>query len=354
MMPEAMFESAVASMLANKQSGSKIDTYIQKCDQVFEKRKDEEEATFEERLNNLAFKLMQFDTVKYAHKVITLEDSINRQLEIGFISKREDILDRHKKLGITNMQVSCDIEIINCTYGYTRKSVNPGNTQNKNCRLKLNAFDKTKDGTANLVFGARLETEGILFEIDKVKIIKWLLQNCVISEEQLPDLEDDVSVKKWFAEYVNGEAITLFGNIEESDNMQITKYVFDLLHSMSHAFMKTAGELSGLAVNSLTEIIFVETASIFIYAQTSQGIPLGALSGMAESKYIYYLKRTYEDNRNCIFDPICTERDDSACNACLHLPETSCSHFNQELGRKFLYTLEKTDEEKPIVGFWEM
>lgn len=352
MIPEAMLESAVANMLANKQSGSKVDKYIQKCDQIFERKQGEEEANFEERLNHFAFKLMQYDTVKYARKTISLQESIARQRDMGFITKQEDIFDRHDKLGIANMQVSCDIEIINCTYGYTRKSENPSNTKNKNCRLKLNAFDKTKDGSANLVYGARLETEGILFEIDKVKIIKWLLVNKIIKEEQLPDFEDKVSVKKWFCQYVNGEAISMFGDIDEK--MVVTKYMFELLHSMSHAFMKTVGELSGLSVNSLTEIIFVETASIFIYAQTSQGIPLGALSGMAESKYIFFLKRTFEDNRNCIFDPICTERDDSACNACLHLPETSCSYFNQELGRKYLYTVEKVNEKKPLIGFWEM
>ena len=352
MIPEAGFESAVATMMASKTSGSKIDQYINKCDRIFVKKPGEAESDYIERLNHLAFKLMQYDTVKYAKRVITLEDSIKRQLEIGFILKDEDILNLHKTLGINNMQVSCDIEIINCTYGYTRRSVNPMNTKNKNCKLKLNAYDKTKDGGSNIAFGARLETEGILFEIDKVKIIKWLLANGVISEEQLPDLEDDVSVKKWFAENINGEAITMFGEVE--GNKIITKYVFELLHSMSHAFMKTAGELSGLAVNSLTEIIFVETASIFIYAQTSQGIPLGALSGMAESKYIFFLKNTLEDNRNCIFDPICTERDGSACNACMHLPETSCSHFNQELGRKYLYSLENLIEEKTLIGFWEM
>ena len=48
---------------------------------------------------------------------------------------------------------------------------------------------------------------------------------------------------------------------------------------MSHCFIKTAGEMSGLSGNSLSEIIIAETASIFIYAQSSQGVPLGALSG---------------------------------------------------------------------------
>lgn len=352
MIPAAMFDSAVANLLASKQSGSKVDQYIQKCDQIYDRKSGETDEAFEERLNHLAFTLMQYDTVKYSNKVITLNDSIQRQQDYGFISNESEILSLHDKLGIKNMQVSCDIEIINCTYGYTRKSVNPANTKNKNCRLKLNAFDKTKDGNENIAFGAKLETEGILFEIDRVKILKWLLINNIITETQMPDLDDEISVKKWFAENVSGEAVSAFDGVDEGD--LITKNVFELLHSISHAFMKTTGELSGLAVNSLTEKIFVETASIFIYAQTSQGIPLGALSGMAESKYVFFLRNTLEDNRNCIFDPICTERDDSACNACLHLPETSCSHFNYGLGRKNLYTLEKINGDDTIIGFWEM
>lgn len=96
--------------------------------------------------------------------------------------------------------------------------------------------------------------------ISQRKIVEWLYENNIISEEQLPDLDDDISVKKWFAQYVHSDVISMFGEIDDSE--KITKNVFALLHSMSHAFMNSAGELSGLSGNSLTEIILVETASI--------------------------------------------------------------------------------------------
>ena len=290
------------------------------------------------------------DTLKYAKRIITLEEAIQRQLDMEFIDSPEEVTALNKKMGIANMQVSCDIQIINCTYGYSRRVADPKNSTNKNCRLKLNAYDRTRDGTANLVYGAKLDTEGILFEISQRKIVEWLYENNIISEEQLPDLDDDISVKKWFAQYVHSDVISMFGEIDDSE--KITKNVFALLHSMSHAFMNSAGELSGLSGNSLTEIILVETASIFIYAQTSQGIPLGALSGMAESNYAYFLKKAFDEAKNCVFDPICTERDDTACSACLIIPEISCNHFNAELGRKYLYSIDGVDN--PTVGFWEM
>ena len=350
MLPPEMFESAVNNMLQNAPNTKNVERYVAMCDDLFSRKKTENPVGYAEWLSHFSFKLMQYDTLKYAKRIITLEEAIQRQLDMEFIDSPEEVTALNKKMGITNMQVSCDIQIINCTYGYSRRVADPKNSTNKNCRLKLNAYDRTRDGTANLVYGAKLDTEGILFEISQRKIVEWLYENNIISEEQLPDLDDDVSVKKWFAQYVHSDVISMFGEIDDSE--KITKNVFALLHSMSHAFMNAAGELSGLSSNSLTEIILVETASIFIYAQTSQGIPLGALSGMAESNYAYFLKKAFDEAKNCVFDPICTERDDTACSACLIIPEISCNHFNAELGRKYLYSIDGVDN--PTVGFWEM
>ena len=350
MLPPEMFESAVNNMLQNAPNTKSVERYVAMCDDLFSRKKTENPVGYAEWLSHFSFKLMQYDTLKYAKRIITLEEAIRRQLNMEFIDSLEEVTALNKKMGIANMQVSCDIQIINCTYGYSRRVADPKNSTNKNCRLKLNAYDRTRDGTANLVYGAKLDTEGILFEISQRKIVEWLYENNIISEEQLPDLDDDISVKKWFAQYVHSDVISMFGEIDDSE--KITKNVFALLHSMSHAFMNSAGELSGLSGNSLTEIILVETASIFIYAQTSQGIPLGALSGMAESNYAYFLKKAFDETKNCVFDPICTERDDTACSACLIIPEISCNHFNAELGRKYLYSIDGVDN--PTVGFWEM
>ena len=350
LLPAEMFESAVNNMLQNTSNTKSVERYVTICDDLFAKRKAEDSVGYTEWLGHFSFKLMQYDTLKYAKRIVTLEEAIQRQLEMEFIDSVDEVKELNARLGISNMQVSCDIQILNCTYGYTRRVADPKNSSNKQCRLKLNAYDKTRDGTANLVYGAKLDTEGILFEIDRRKIVEWLYANGIITEEQLPDLDDDVSVKKWFAEYVHSDVISMFGEIDEDE--VITKNVFALLHSMSHAFMNAAGELSGLSSNSLTEIIIVETASIFIYAQTSQGIPLGALSGMAETNYAYFLKKAFDESKNCVFDPICTERDDTACSACLIIPEISCNHFNAELGRKYLYSIDGV--ETPTIGFWEM
>ena len=245
------------------------------------------------------------------------------------------------------MQASCDVEIISCAYGYTRKITDPSTP---NVNLKLVAFDKDGETDKNLAFGTKLETEGILFDIDRVKILKWLRINNIISDDQMPDLKDDEAIKKWFARNVHGDRISGFGDLDGNDI--VTGEVFKLLHSFSHSLIKTAGEMSGLSSNSITELIFVDTCSIFIYSQSNQGQVLGSLSGMVESVYARFLKRLYTDNRECIFDPICVDRDNSVCQGCLVIADSSCKYFNNHLGRKYLYSLELDKDKK--VGFWEM
>lgn len=349
-LPESMREAMINSMVSvTTESALSVEPFVNACDQLFAKHKNLDETSYGRWIEGFAFKLMQYNTLKYAPKVLTLEDSINKQLSMDFIDSENDILDLNRKMGISSMQVSCDIEIINCTYGFTRRVSDPVQAK-KN--LKLVAFGKYKDNSS-LVYGAKLETEGILFEIDRVKILNWLLINEVITEAEMPDIEDEVAVKEWFAENVHSELVNIFCGVDEGE--KITKNVFGLLHSISHAFMKTAGEISGLEDTSLTEVIILETTSIFIYAQTSQGTPLGALSGMIETNYYNFLQKAITETKNCIFDPICEERDGTSCSACMVLPEICCEFFNHDLGRKYMYTLkENPDTKNPFVGFWEM
>ena len=347
---EAMRDVLISNMVSvTTENTLSVEPYANACDQLFMRQKNKDEAAYSRWIENVAFKLMQYNTLKYAPKVFTLEDSISKQLSMELVSSEDDILELNRKMGISTMQVSCDIEIINCTYGFTRRISDPAQAKK---RLKLVSYEKYKDNSS-LVYGMKLETEGILFEIDRVKILKWLRLNEVISESQMPDIEDEIAVKEWFAENVHSDLVNTFSGVDEGE--QITKNVFGLLHSISHSFIKTAGEISGLEDTSLTEVIILETTSIFIYAQTSQGTPLGALSGMIETNYYNFLRKALDETKNCIFDPICEERDDTSCSACMILPEICCEFFNHDLGRKYLYTIkENKNTGKPFNGFWEM
>lgn len=158
---DTLMQQEISTLKTNSLS---VERYADACDAIFIGFRNMNSIVYREWLNNFSFKLMQYNTIKYARRAITLEDSINRQIEMEFIESAQDVYRLHEKLGITNMQVSSDIQIVNCTYGYSRRAFDPKKSMNKNCRLKLNAYDKTKDGSANLVYGVKLDTEGIFLK----------------------------------------------------------------------------------------------------------------------------------------------------------------------------------------------
>ena len=49
------------------------------------------------------------------------------------------------------------------------------------------------------------------------------------------------------------------------------------------------------------------------------------------------LRDTYNDNKNCTFDPLCMNTSDGSCCACSFLDEVACEHFNKDLSRRLLY-----------------
>jgi len=337
------FSRSVDKMLA-QEKGVDYNRYVEKVEQILSRRGIIENS--EGNISNLASRLAQYYTLKSAGKIIDLAAAIENQKELEIIESEEDIYNMNKKCGISNAQVSSNVELITCTYGYTRCFSSPAAAKEK---LKLVSFGKYKDTNSNIVYSNKLETEGIFIELDRAKIIKWLFDNKFINETVLPDLDDEKEVKAWFIENINSNEISNFGRI--SSENEILKLIYSLLHTISHTFIK-ACEISGLASNSISEIIIPETATIFIYAQSAQGLSLGSLSGMFENNYKQFLVNAYNDNKKCIFDPVCSERDNSACSACLILPEVSCKHINSYLGRKYLYGGKEGDKE--IIGFWEM
>lgn len=347
---EVSFERLLKALNANTKtkSGSRsVEDLSLGCDEILMEQKGVlGDDAYTEWISRLAFKLIQYYTIRDSIHM-SLEMCLSDMKRYEVIEDDDEVLSLHEKLGISDMLVTNDIELVTCVYGYTRTTDDPASPNLKG-RLKLNSFDVTKNGL-HISYGAKLKTEGILFNINQRRIIEWLLENGYINDYQLPDMDSDESVKRWYLSHVKGEYISSFGNSQPSD--LITDAVFSLLHSMAHAFIIEAGEISGLDKNSLAELIIIETSSIFIYSQSGQGITLGALSGMANLGYVKFLKGVLRNSKTCVFDPICMESE-TCCSACQLLPEVSCKYYNHNLGRKYLHTL--SEKQQPRVGFWNL
>lgn len=288
----------------------------------------------ENMISLIASNIIEYFTILDVKRKLDIENVIDLHQRFEQTSNKDEILDLNRKLGIDYIQLSYDIEIINSTFGYTRKEIDP--KQVTSGTLNLVPFMNGKNNQFQ-VFNASLETEGILIQFDRFKIIDWLYRNKLIEKEQIP-LNDEESLKVWFLNNINPGEIDLF-NENKSDycHSSISVMVFKLLHSLSHAFLKSAGVLSGLDKDSLSEVIFTNIPAIFIYANTNQGLALGALSGMFEQKYSQFLEFAFDETKTCTFDPLCSDNEYGACASCMYLSDVSCNYFNKYLSRHFLH-----------------
>ncbi|MDY0277963.1 MAG: hypothetical protein RBQ97_07750 [Acholeplasma sp.] len=297
-------------------------------------------------LDLITSELMEFDILKYPKGMIELKDALEKNITIGSLVDEKDVYDLLDKLAVKEIQVSEQVQIVNYAYGYTRLRSCPDGTE-ATSKLRLRGFQ-------NRVFTTILDTEGILVELDMLRIYKWLEENDFIDSDLI--IEDANDAKKWFLENINLNSITHFSTISGEGKNRATKIVFSLLHTISHMMIISAGKHSGLSRDSISEIIFANTCSFFLYPTSSEGVTLGSISGMFESELNLFLEDSLKENEICTFDPICKNNQNGACVACSYLSEVNCSHFNKDLSRSYLYggTIKINDELIEIKrGFWK-
>ena len=298
------------------------------------------------RLKLITSDLIEYDTLKFARGIIPLSSAIDKCKAVGSIVDENDVHELLNKMFFDCIQVSEQVQIVNYAYGYTRMRSCP-DAENMTNPLKIKGFD----GKA---YTTILETEGILVELDLLKVFKWLVDNGIVSNDI--ELTSKEEAKVWFLQNINLESITHFSTISGQGDNLITKVVYSLLHTISHMLIISAGKHSGLSRDSISELIFPETCSVFLYPTTSEGVTLGSISGMFETELQIFLEDALKDNEVCTFDPVCSTTQNGACVACTYLSEVNCTHFNKDLSRSYLYggTIKINEDEIAIKkGFWK-
>lgn len=303
-----------------------------------------------QNINGFAEFVLEYNTIMNSETVVTLEGAANRAVELNTIVDEKKYLQEANKKGFINVQASDNIPFIQCAYGYTREFMDNASATNHNKPVVLKGFPNEIPGKKN-VYATRLNTEGVLFEVDRVRILIWLEKNNIITESSLPsDLGDEAEVKAWFIDNVNTSLIEPFSTLSEED--PITYYVYRLVHTISHTLILAAAEVCGLDKNSLSEYIFPSIPAIFIYCQNTQGFNMGALFSIFEMYFDQWMENAMKIASECIFDPICIDHG-AACAGCVFTNEISCQHFNHDLDRTML--IGKLDKETGhrFMGFWE-
>ena len=307
---------------------------------------------YNEKMNSYAELLLEYNAVKYGDNIVDLDTAIERAKELNAYVNREKLIEKIRRRGFLAMQACDRIPFLQCSYGFTREYIDSASAPNNSMQpVVLHGFPDESPDKKN-VYATKLQTEGVLFEIDRIKILDWLRKNDIITDNDMPvEPNDDVEVKAWFINNINIESIQPFSLLNENED-QVTYYTYRLIHTISHTLIKSAAEVCGLDKNSLSEYIFSNIPAVFIYCQNSQGFNMGALFSVFEMYLDKWIDNAYTASKECVFDPVCREGN-GACTGCVYTNEISCQHFNHDLDRNLLIGHYDKKTKKRFFGFWE-
>lgn len=300
--------------------------------------------TTEGDVSSIAERILEYDLVTRLDDVSDLDSAVDVARLLNTNANPEQYAQIAERFGIKSARVCDRIPFVSCSYGYTRVE-----SEWKE-GVQLHALKEEKPGRKN-IYATKLNTEGVLFEFDRKKIIEWLLANQIITTDEAPNLESEEEIKMWFLNNIKPSLIHPFSTIDETASKE-TYYVYRLIHSLSHLLIRAAADIGGLGKDSLSEYIFPGVPAVLIYCQNSQGFNLGSLFNTFEAYFDKWMNKAYTSAQKCIFDPICIERQ-KACTGCLFVNEVSCQHFNKDLDRALVVGHVDRETQRKTTGFWE-
>lgn len=231
--------------------------------------------------------------------------------------------DSARRMGIANLNLIEDFPIVTTTYGFSRVDYKPN-------QCWLNPFPPKKEHDGKYpIFVDQVQADAILFRLDASRVVRWLERNGQTVD--LPNGERKYAEPAFFVELF--DEVPLRQTLKE--DMAVSRMVFGLLHTVCHLFVKNAAVLCGMERNSLAEYVLPRALTSAVYCNHRSGATIGALTALYEQSLAEWLDAV-RDAQRCVYDPVCKRREGS-CHACTHLAETSCSYFNLNLGRAFLF-----------------
>lgn len=240
--------------------------------------------------------------------------------------------DLMRKLGLAELGLIREFELCRFTHGYTR--VSPVPTMEKRGQtmpVRLRLFDPLQSGKRPL-YVVTQANEALYVQLDPKMVYKWLQDVGVVD---LPDWGPEsqpllggklLEVAQPFGRY--------FSRLKEEDASSY-RYVYSLLHTYAHTFMKNIAELSGLDLGSMGEYLFPADLAFVVY-RNGTTMDLGNLSSLWRNENNRFLSRLLDVSAHrCNSGRLC-DVGGGACPDCIMVPETSCVAQNRLLSRAVL------------------
>lgn len=265
--------------------------------------------------------ILKGDVLQENSMNISLNDSFESYYDIS----SEEYSDFLNEFGIEDITYLPSIQLISSAYGYI-KGINKFYEEGF-----IPHFEPlwTRNHTLK-VYSYPYETEGIIFDLDKLKLANWLVDN--FSQDDVA-FDSEKDAKNY-----------LFNLKEGSDEFTALK---KLIHSFSHMLIKRSSLYTGLNEDSCGELLFPKVGAFMIYSTSN--INIGGFLFVFENSLMKWFNDIKLDISECIFDPLCID-DEGACFSCMYLPEFVCSDFNRNLDRDMF--IGKTNRIND--GYWDL
>ncbi|KAB7790044.1 DUF1998 domain-containing protein [Bifidobacterium leontopitheci] len=191
--------------------------------------------------------------------------------------------------------------------------------------------------------------EGVFIQLDEEKVAKWEQH---VLRSSLWDAHREAHKRNFYNRFSNTSK-----DIDPDDRMPQPRYW--LVHTLSHALIKTMAMSAGYGIPSLNERIYAwpakdddRPAAIGVLIATTASDSDGTLGGLVSLAEPDSFERIFNEAlqlaHRCSSDPVCAQRvpqdpedflHGAACHCCCMLSETSCERANRFLDRRFLVPL---------------
>jgi hypothetical protein len=264
-----------------------------------------------------------------------------------------------QRLGLRDQLLVEDLPVISASFGYTRRSSTPTYEEDrKELPTRICSFPALDE--AGLQFAGKLHLvgtipilaregkhEGLFLSLEPERVIRWLTTNQV--KLPLPNAPPIVRIL-----HALEKVDRYYDNVERL--CPVRRYVFGLVHSLSHLAMRVASRYAGLERTSISEYIFLPLLGCVIF-DNSGNFQLGGLRMLIRDGLLPFLEGLDLEATNCLYDPTCIDHK-GACHGCIHSPEISCRFFNHGLSRAFLTgghaPWADVASTKWVTGYWEV
>lgn len=272
----------------------------------------------------------------------------------------------YSSLGVEKMVILRKLPICEYSFGYTRVSSQPiyersvGN-RGINVPVRLRAFPSFDKSRQRPVYVMDQENEAIYVKLNEGVLREWLLANDV---KDIPQKGSSPGLSGSYLEQYDdfGQFLEPFKKKEaqRSYPRNIVSMSYLLLHSMSHHFIHSLAEHSGLDLDGVSEYIFPADHAFVIYRK-GMTQDLGNISSMWRNNLDGFFGQLLNPrNLRCSSGSLCDERG-GACPGCIMIPEISCLTSNELLSRAALvggiasgWEGREPTKPKNLVGYFEI